>query len=330
MKKIYELLGKKQPLKGDFGIEIECEGEGLIAVDNKYWRSEDDPSLRGRFPNSRHEWVLKKPIGAEDVGPAMEELIEAQKAAKLKFSFRTSNHVHLNIQDMSHYEVLNLIYVYLLLEEPLMDFCGADRKGNRFCLRLRDAEASLGVIRRVFTEPSRTLIKLPADQMRYSSLNLEAIKKYGSVEFRGMRGNMDSAMMTTWTGIIMKLKQYAMSKESVTQIHKEFREKGAITFMREVFGEYSAIWGEQAEQEVVLNYSLTIDIPYWFAEFKDAVQEQEKAAPEVKLKAGRNNVLDNVLIALPHREAFEVVGEINYVVDAAVEILVEMYADQQE
>ena len=67
MKKIYELL--RLPVqKADVGIEIEVEGVNLVPVASVYWKSEDDGSLRGHYPESRAEYVIHTPINAQRHG----------------------------------------------------------------------------------------------------------------------------------------------------------------------------------------------------------------------------------------------------------------------
>ena len=99
MKKLHELLGCKITKDPHVGIEIEAEGGNIQCVDTAYWRSEDDQSLRGRFPDERHEFVSRV-LKAHAISNALDELIDKQKGAKFDFSFRTSTHVHVNCTDM--------------------------------------------------------------------------------------------------------------------------------------------------------------------------------------------------------------------------------------
>ena len=47
MKKLHQLLGYDNAIVGDFGIEIEVEGENLVKVDTNDWKTDKDGSLRG-------------------------------------------------------------------------------------------------------------------------------------------------------------------------------------------------------------------------------------------------------------------------------------------
>lgn len=269
MRKLYELLGHAKPTKGDFGIEVEAEGKGMKAVASDFWRSEDDPSLRGRFPDSRIEHVLCQPIVMKDVLPALKELAESQAKAKLNFSFRTSVHVHVNMHELTYKQILNVIYTYLLLEEPLLNYCGEKRVGNRFCLRLQDAEGLLESLKAVFSNGEGSLFAIARDSIRYASINLEAIPKYGSIEFRGMRGTLDVDTIHAWVKMLEKIRAYALSMEDVEAVHEQFRAVGANDFIKGVLGStLTKLVGDDFEYQLNKSYSLSLDLPYAYKAYK--------------------------------------------------------------
>jgi hypothetical protein len=217
MKKLYEILGQALK-KGDVGIEIEVEGQHLPDNVDPRWNATVDGSLRGE----NREYVLRKPLSVADARDALECLAQNMKDAKAKlaFSFRTSVHVHVNCQDLTYAQYLNFLYTYFLLEEPLMTFCGKERKGNRFCLRLQDAEGMLETYQKMFTQWEEGFFHIPANQVRYSAMNIEATAKYGSLEFRGMRGNMDVDMITTWVNALIYLREFAKSVDNPAKVYE--------------------------------------------------------------------------------------------------------------
>jgi len=281
MKKVFELLNKKQ-VKGDVGIEIECEGEGMDAVDTALWKSEDDGSLRGVYPETRAEYILKKPIAVGDVRFAVGELQAILEEATFKFSFRTSVHVHLNVQQLTYVQLLNLVYTYLLLEEPMMTFAGKERKGNHFCLRLNDAEGMLDLLNEMFRHGENTIRdNMQKDMYRYSALNLEALGKYGSVEFRGMRGTMDVDVLETWCKAIVALRTYAEELESPSVIFAEYAALEPLAFMQRVFGGVLAdkLKYPKVVKDIQRSFSLSLDLPYAYSAY---VEEQARYAVEFK------------------------------------------------
>lgn len=270
MTQLYKLLGLNKPTEGDFGIEIECEGANMRAVKGAIWKSEPDGSLRGEYPESACEYVLTKPVTFAEVEPALDALIKLNKAAEFKFSFRTSVHVHVNAQLLTVDQLLNLIYTYLLLEQPLVNYCGDSRKANRFCLRLRDAEGLLDGVNHLFTMGYDGFAHLRNDRNRYASINLEAFNKYGSIEFRAMRGTMDKAIILPWVSMLNNIKSFAMEMENPKAIHDLFRSVGANDFMQTVLGEENTkiLTHDSCERDINESYSLTIDLPYAYVAYK--------------------------------------------------------------
>lgn len=263
MKKVYEILGK--PLnKGDIGIEIECEGEHLQPVAG-YWRGEDDGSLRGRYPDTRAEYVLAQPIGIGKASEALKQLVDYQKQAKLDFSFRTSVHVHINVQPLTYEQLVNFVYLYMLLEEPLMNYCGKERKGNRFCLRLQDAEGILDAISTLITKGIVGLAQVNENNIRYSALNLAALKKYGSVEFRGMRGTLDQGVLNNWCQALFSLRKTAEGFKDPVEIYDLFQKKSGEGFLKLALKDWAVPFiYPKMDQDMMRSYSLSLDIPFMY------------------------------------------------------------------
>lgn len=312
MTKLFKLLGLNKPVVGDFGIEIECEGKNIAPINSKTWGSEADGSLRGNYPETACEFVLKKPILFKDVEQALDELIGHEINAEFNFSFRTSVHIHVNVQELTSTQLLNLIYTYLLIEQPLVNYCGDGRKGNRFCLRLRDAEGMIEVLSNLFRQGGDGLRYIPADHMRYASINLEAFKKYGSIEFRAMRGTMDKAIILPWVQMLNSIKQYALEMKTPKDIHEEFRAYGSVGFLNKVLGQENSqrVMTPNAEREMNESYSLSIDLPYSYVE---PVENEGLEAPAVNDLAAMIRAADiqgarivPAPIRLPRRAEYEV------------------------
>ena len=300
MKKLFEILGQQPLLDRDVGIEIECEGENLAIVNNAIWNTVDDGSLRGYFPDSRAEFVLKKPIPAKGVNAALSQLIKAQANAKLNFSFRTSVHVHVNVQGLTQVQLINMIYTYLLLEEAMMNYCGRDRKGNRFCLRLADAEGILDSITYLIEKGVEQFVyNFHEDNIRYSAINLGSLRKYGSLEFRGMRGNLDNKILTTWCTALLNIRAYAMLVENPHKIYDDFIKGTPIDFLHLVLQEVSEEFiSNKIEKELQKSFSLSLDIP-----FKFKIRKEEEIKPVVKevkrvkgVRIAPNAVYDGLMV----------------------------------
>lgn len=219
--------------KGEIGLEIECEGDRLPQYNSPVWRSELDSSLKkaGSF-----EYVLNQPILREEVPFALKELEDAIKKNKgsIDESVRAGVHVHLNVQTLTLIQVFNLVTTYMILENLLVKFCGENREGNLFCLRTSDARfLSHAVISAI---KSRHISSLYTDNIRYASVNLKALREYGSLEFRAMRSTPNFAAISLWIDFLSKVKDYAVTMEHPEAIAFHFSELGPDRFVKHVFG----------------------------------------------------------------------------------------------
>lgn len=277
MKKLAEFFALDK-VDGDLGIEIEVEGHNLPHVADKYWVTKDDHSLRGGL-----EYVFATPRPLKQVPTILKLLNKTFEAhgARPDFSFRTSVHVHLNVQQLTYDQILNIMYTYLLVEGAMFNFCDERRSCNRFCLRLQDAEGILPILKNMCSARDKDGLRaIPADRIRYFGLNLEALSKFGSVEFRSLEGTIDTERITRWCKMIVSIRDYAMGCKNIMEVHDNFVKRGAEQMLKDVFGDLcSSFDTKYAISQMQFNYSLSLELPFVF---KAAMEALAKKAPEKK------------------------------------------------
>lgn len=137
-------------------------------------------------------------------------------------SIRTSVHVHLDARMLTYIQVLNFATIYWLLEDFLTAFCGETRRGNLFCLRLRDATLQkynvVGEIKNMTPYGSTAF----TESQRYASLNLAAIRKFGSLESRLLRGTTDINVVMTWVDCLLAIYKFALQFKTPKDVQKHF------------------------------------------------------------------------------------------------------------
>lgn len=206
---------KKYP-SGTFGLEIEMEFATLQEnweFNPKAWKFEKEHSVR----NFGVEVVAAKPMTAESLEPMVTELCGVINGRNpIKDCPRTSVHVHINQGREKILHILNSIVAYWLLETPLVRHCGEEREGHHFCLRLKDAEALITVLCESLDQPIP--LKDLGDSVRYASLNISALNKYGSLEFRSMRGTTDPVVIVDWAKSLHHLCNVAKTFGSPAQV----------------------------------------------------------------------------------------------------------------
>lgn len=208
---IAALMNHKKVHKGLVGIEIELEGkrfprdaahdiEGISRIPAS-WVYHKDGSLRGE---DNAEYTLKEPVAFEKVDKVLDDLwaaLEKNKAV-IDDSNRTSVHIHLNCQSFHLNRLTTMMAMYFTVEEILTQWCGEHRVGNLFCMMAKDAPSIITQVRRFIQDDGRRRLY---DSLHYSGLNAHALVKFGSLEFRALRGVSDPAIIKQWIAILRRM-----------------------------------------------------------------------------------------------------------------------------
>jgi len=226
---ILNILGLNKT-NGMYGIEIETEGRFLPNNLNEYWRIDADPSLKSGLES--FEYVLARPLDIDDCKKALDYLSNKYKeyGTKVEETDTSGVHVHLNVQEYTPKQLYNLFVAYLTLEEIILTYCGDMREGNHFCLRSQDAEALIFSLTQAAIK--RNLKPLNTDRLRYASLNVYSLFKYGSVEFRAMRGTGDLDAIFTWVEILDRIRQEALNYATPSDILLSFSQEGERAYLK--------------------------------------------------------------------------------------------------
>jgi hypothetical protein len=219
---------------GEIGLEIECEGRNLFYTPFTWWTTHDDHSLRAVDDHKPVEYVLKVPVSEADLHKALMYLARKLKdsQSEISESTRTSVHVHVNCQDMTIRELYCYICLYLIFEELLVDFSGPNRAGNLFCLRAKDSEFFIQMLESVLKNSN---FKQWKEDYRYTACNVNSILKFGSLEFRSMRGCVDIEAIETWVSLLLCIKKASNKYESPIEIFEDFTSLGPLPFFKKTF-----------------------------------------------------------------------------------------------
>lgn len=209
MTTVGQVLGKA--VQGDVGLELEVESmRGTPHVDTDVWMSKGEGSLRYHGI----EYVTRTPILCDKDKRGkikyLTDIINRTEYRVIQDSPRTSLHVHTNVVNHTYNELWNQIVAWWLVENLMLKYCGEEmREGNLFCLRLCDAE---GLVSYCIGELKRGLFsfeRFAANELRYSAQNLTAVRKFGSLEYRCMRGVTDEETIDVWSSELHNLSRNA-------------------------------------------------------------------------------------------------------------------------
>lgn len=219
----------------EVGIEIEMEGRNLHQDSVKGWTVVGDGSLRGEAV----EYVLKKPIKRKEIGLLLNRLWTNTKQWGAEFvpSDRCGVHIHVNCQELTFKQTFNFIILYLMLEDVLVKWCGEGRPGNMFCLRAKDAEWLVYALVKDRTAGALDM-STDRDGMRYASLNISALKKYGSLEFRALASPTEWKIVETWAKLLLSLKDIAIATDDPRDFISSCSVQGPTEWAKGILGEY--------------------------------------------------------------------------------------------
>jgi len=150
-------------------------------------------------------------------------------------SVRTGVHVHVNVQKLTIVELFTFITAYLVLEDLLVNYCGEFREGNLFCLRVKDADYLLYMLEQ--TARTKLFNRLNNDILRYASMNVVSLHKYGSLEFRAMRGTRDLDLIGDWAGILLNLRNQSVKFSTPAELFNWIESNGIESFLELFLGD---------------------------------------------------------------------------------------------
>lgn len=282
---IRELFGNRPVVNGDkIGLEVEVEGARLpkeLPERKRLWAITHDGSLQGEAL----EYIFARPLGYKQVGEALEQLAEAYKENKtlVNDSVRAGVHVHLNVQDLTLSQLYNMMVLYLIFEDILVEWCGEDRVGNLFCLRNRDADWLCQSIC-IAAQHRNWLEMFSQDELRYAAMNVTSLTRYGTLEFRSMKNPQDLGDIHRWVNILARLKTAAKKFEDPGDIITHFSMMGAMPLLREVFGEMSQEFKGIEDKEEKMFYCMRYAQDIAFCENFRAIEEEFDNPPKNPFK----------------------------------------------
>lgn len=223
-----------------FGIELEIENINSYFVFVSPFNLVTDHSLKIGGGE-----LVSVPLDLQFIEVELQRAKGNLIATQISFSKRTSVHAHMNVRDFTSLELYKFILLYLIFEKALFKYSGS-RDNNPFCIPLYHLEDKVSI----------ALDKIKTGQIKevhwnkYRALNLcpiwgsesEGSKRYGTVEFRHMVGNLDIPYIINWLNLIACLKIAAKKldlEELLSHIRTMNTTSGYGWLTKEVFGYWS-------------------------------------------------------------------------------------------
>lgn len=210
------------------GIELEFSNVVHYERNLLWWTWHTDGSIRGERPG---ELVLRKPTDPRGLDMALAEYRE-YVAQHVTINESCGVHVHVDVCDLTFEELRGVLLLYSVLERTLYKYCGNSRENNNFCVPLGECGDRLSWF--------RGGISINND-LRYCGLNLAAVRKFGSLEFRMHPGCTSPTRIGAWAGICARIKELGRTCTPESVYNMLCGAKDASSFCAEVLGTHAAL-----------------------------------------------------------------------------------------
>lgn len=229
---LQSLFGFADKQEGDIGLELEVEGVGIpLEGIGSPWQVVEDHSLRAPPGGAAREYRYRKSVPREGVPKSLVTLSTAFGKAKVNWSYRTSVHVHLNARQMSVRELYNMFTSYITLENVLSEYAGGlGRCGNLFCLRASDAENIVDNLVNALKEDDLGGY-FHDNNLHYAGMNVNALLGKGSIEFRAMKGNLDTPFIQSWINTLLNLRDASKNYRDPRAVIEDLSARGVDGFI---------------------------------------------------------------------------------------------------
>jgi hypothetical protein len=227
------------------GIELEAESVYIgtqAPLNLAGWTIDRDGSLR----NDGREFVLSQPLAGSSLTRAIHTLFAMQSPVngqilRYQANPRAGTHIHINwIQDTVGSAAALIALMYMI--EPLVySWADEDRAWCSYCNPLSDIPANiLNKLLRMDNEDEDDgwLIREIDDESvgRYHGLNIVALAKYGTFEFRYFPSTTSQADLVKWVKFVQLAKRCARAFEDDASVLVERLLQGNVAaFLQEYF-----------------------------------------------------------------------------------------------
>lgn len=233
-------------------IGIELEAENVRGVGGNFlslagWDIDSDGSLR----NGGREFVLKHPLSGTALSRAIHVLFAMQaddSGYPMSYTAnpRAGTHVHINWIDNTVGSAAALLALMYCIEPMVYNWADEDRAWCSYCNPLSDISADI-LSRLLNVEvpnadtsngPAWLMVDLEDERLtRYHGLNVAALEKYGTIEFRYFPSTRNKEDMIKWVKFVQLAKLCAVAHEdSVVNLLDKLATGSIADFLTEWFG----------------------------------------------------------------------------------------------
>ena len=224
------------------GVELEVDDpqgrEGVIHPTclSPTWKQVYDGSL-----NNGYEYVLNAPLAGKQLTNAIYQLFD--HGTKTTRTFTGSTHIHVNVIDgMRMNQLKNLVLLCYYFEDMLYGVGDYTRKWCGYANPM--ASIPVATMKDIFALNDFYNFNRALDNAgRYYGLNLKAMGKFGSVEFRYFPTATSAEELLSWLKLTQLFKKAALESGTPAKLVDMLStEEGVASFMAKYFSDYKDSW----------------------------------------------------------------------------------------
>lgn len=223
------------------GLELEVDRDSGTAKDTVFptafrpeWTKKSDGSL-----NNGYEYVLTGPLAGDSLVNAVHKLYSGE--TKVFRTYTGSTHIHLNMLDGTTLENLQALALLTYAVEGLLYYIGDNsRQWCGFANRMTGAPHAV-LENLLGSEVERRGLRNALNSAgRYYGLNLAALERYGTVEFRYFPTATSAEEMLSWVKLVQMLKKAACDLGNITNVLDTLSDKAKYAeFVQTYLSDYA-------------------------------------------------------------------------------------------
>ena len=230
------------------GVEVEVDRDGtketvMPKAVGPEWQEKRDGSL-----NNGREYVLSGPLSGQALVSAVYKLYS--NGTTVHRTYTGSTHIHLNMLDGFSAEALQALALITYAFESVLYYVGDNSR--QWCgYANRMTSAPHDVLESLLSEKFQfSRVRNAVSESRYYGLNLQALNKYGTVEFRYFPTAESPEELLRWISLVQNLKKAAAELGSVGAVIEKLNNKeGYLDFVATYLSDF------QEEVDAVSEYS---------------------------------------------------------------------------
>lgn len=233
------------PMKNDiledemkFGVEIEVTGKSITRTAEHLKHFNIDATTPGYTHSVSSTWKVVpdgsvtrgcevvSPVldaangGIDDLARIASALMSSPDGSNLTSSGSCGFHVHVDARDLKIDDIKNIVRRYMRFEDEIDAFMAPSRRGdlNTFCKSNKELMNEYRYIRDSFESAQTTVQLACALRTRYLKVNLESLRRHGTIEFRQHCGTVNRNRIVNWTRFILEFVAASISQTSTATV----------------------------------------------------------------------------------------------------------------